>query len=32
MFCNKDYSRPTAYKSYNDRVSKPYVLNDNLDP
>lgn len=26
-----NYSRPVAYKSYNTRVSKPYILNDSFD-
>lgn len=31
VFDAYSYSRPVAYKSYNARVSKPYILNDSFD-
>lgn len=32
VFESYNYSRPTSYRSYNQRIFKPYVLTDHLDP
>jgi len=32
VFESYSYSRPTSYRSYNARIFKPYILNDNQDP